>query len=230
MSSQAGLTFTIISKKGQHTLQIAFQHLVVAGWVGRDEAAVQKHIEELGKHGVPAPTRTPTYMHLSPNLLTSSESVQVISPYSSGEVESALIRHDGKLYLGVGSDHTDREVEKYDIPTSKQMCAKVLAPIVWEYEEVESHLDEVVLLSWTRKAQQDLLYQEGRLGMNIRPKNLLDAMPTRLEKENLCLFCGTLPTLTGISYGERFAFEMQDPILNRRVSHEYAVHILPQHV
>ena len=230
MSTQADLSFTVISNTGQPTLQVAVQHLVVAGWVGRDKEAVRKHIEELGQHGVPAPQRTPTYMHLSPHLLTSSESVQVISPHSSGEVESVLIRHEGRLYLGAGSDHTDREVEKYDIPTSKQMCAKVLAPTVWDYEEVEPHLDEVILRSWVRNGQGEVLYQEGSLGMNIPPKTLLDAMPTRLEKEDLCLFCGTLPSLTGITCGQGFAFEIHDPVLNRRISHQYAVHILPQHV
>ena len=33
--------------------------LVVAGWTGRDEAAVRHHIDELAALGVPAPSKSP---------------------------------------------------------------------------------------------------------------------------------------------------------------------------
>ena len=42
-----------------------------------------------------------------------------------------LIQSGGTLYVGVGSDHTDRKVETYNITASKQMCDKPIAPELW---------------------------------------------------------------------------------------------------
>ncbi len=73
----------------------------------------------------------------------------VVGAGSSGEVEAVVIRaRDGQRYLGVGSDHTDREFEQYGIPASKQMCVKPLAATVWPFREVEDHLDQLVMRSW----------------------------------------------------------------------------------
>ena len=42
---------------------MAFQptELVIAGWTGRDEAALRKHIEELAAIGVKPPKTTPIF-------------------------------------------------------------------------------------------------------------------------------------------------------------------------
>ena len=42
-----------------------------------------------------------------------------------------LLQHAGRLWVGTGSDHTDREVEKYGVTVSKQMCDKPVAPVFW---------------------------------------------------------------------------------------------------
>ncbi len=39
-----------------------------------------------------------------------------------------IVLADGKRYLGIGSDHTDRKVETYNITVSKQMCDKPVRP------------------------------------------------------------------------------------------------------
>ena len=38
-----------------------------------------------------------------------------------------LLQSGGRLWVGVGSDHTDREVETYGVTVSKQMCDKPIA-------------------------------------------------------------------------------------------------------
>mgnify|MGYP003694519257 CR=1 FL=1 len=43
--------------------------------------------------------------------LTLASSIQAIGTRSSGEVELVLLQSAGRLWVGVGSDHTDREVE-----------------------------------------------------------------------------------------------------------------------
>jgi hypothetical protein len=206
--------------------------LIVAGWVGKDKAKLQHHIEELGKMGVPAPTRTPTYMNLSPAVLTTAEAMDTVGPASSGEVECVLFRAEGRLYVGVGSDHTDRSFEKYDIPASKQMCAKPVAPVVWDLEEVRDHLDALVLRSWTTVEGSRRLYQEGRLADNLSVLDILTGIPAGdgLGKDSFCLFCGTFPAVGGIVIGERFAYEMEDPVSGRTLSHRYDIHPLPQYL
>jgi hypothetical protein len=230
MNSGHVISMTVVSEEGKTDLHIPVHRLVVAGWVGKDRKAVQDHIDELVQLGVPAPQRVPTYMNLSPFLLTTAQTVEVISPNSSGEVESVLIRHEGRLYLGAGSDHTDREVEKYDIPTSKQMCSKILAPVLWKVEEVESHLDGLVLRSWMTSGGSRNLYQESSLGVNRSPMELLEGAPEAFEGQTLCLFCGTFPSLGGIVCGEHFDFEIHDPVMGRTINHGYDVRVLSQHV
>ena len=39
-----------------------------------------------------------------------------------------LIGWQGRIFVGLGSDHTDRKVEAYSVTVSKQMCDKPMAP------------------------------------------------------------------------------------------------------
>lgn len=231
MASQP-LELTLESAAGLRPLRLTIDRLIVAGWVGKDKEAVRKHIEELGRLGVPAPSRTPTYMNLSAALLTTGESMDVVGPESSGEVECVLFGSAGRLYMGVGSDHTDRGFEKYDIPASKQMCAKPVAPVVWDVEEIRPHLDRVALRSWMTVGGTRRLYQEGPLAGNIGILDILRSVPAedRLGLEHFTLFCGTLPAIGGIEIGEVFEFEMEDPVLGRRIGHRYSIRRLPQYL
>jgi hypothetical protein len=226
------LNLTLETLTGASALPLTVARLVVAGWVGRDKAKLMHHIEELGKLGVPAPSRTPTYMNLSTTVLTTGDIMDVVGGESSGEVECVLFRSGTKMYLGVGSDHTDRGFEKYDIPASKQMCAKPVAPVVWDMEEVRDHLDELILRSWMTVGGQRRLYQEGRLADNLNVLEILERIPADGGPglEHFCLFCGTFPAIGGIAIGQRFEFEMEDPVHRRKISHCYQVHCLPQYL
>ena len=63
MSNQ--LTFTCHSAAGSQTISVDLKALVVAGWTGRDRAAVEKHIKELEELGVKRPATTPIYYRCS---------------------------------------------------------------------------------------------------------------------------------------------------------------------
>ncbi len=224
------LELTLESLRGRTTLSFAAERLVVAGWEGKDREAVRRHIEELGRLGVPAPSRTPTYMSLWPAILTTAEEIAVTGPESSGEVECVLLRQAERLYVGVGSDHTDRGFEKYDIPASKQMCGKPLAPVVWDLEEVRGHLDRLILRSWSTRQGRRRLYQEGTLAANRDVLALLREIPEEADPGSggLVLFCGTFAARDGIEIGELFEFEMEDPLTGRRIAHCYRIRRLPQ--
>jgi hypothetical protein len=226
------LNLVVESITEKRELIFPLRRLICAGWVGRDKEALQAHIDELAEHGVPGPTRTPIYMNFSPYLATTSDAIDVVSPESSGEVEYLFLKQKEGTYIGIGSDQTDRGFEKFSIPASKQMCAKIMAPVVWPYQEVKDHWDQIVIRSWTTSNGKRTLYQEDSLATILGVEALLEQLPrdAGLPTDGLILFSGTIPTKMGLIYGERFDFEIEDPVLERKIRHGYHVRVLPQHL
>src|SRR5436190_3255253 len=94
---------------------VEIKELVIAGWTGRDEAALKKHIKELEELGVKAPKSTPIFYRVSASLFCHSTEIQVSGSDTSGEVEFVLIRNKDELRVAVGSDHTDRKAEAISV-------------------------------------------------------------------------------------------------------------------
>src|SRR5215472_5889928 len=155
------LTFTVIDREGGSVpLTLAIDQAVIAGWTGRDPVARDKHIAELEALGIKRPATTPIYYRCSARRLTQEDSIEACGGDSSGEVEFILIGWQGRIFVGLGSDHTDRTVESYSITVSKQMCDKPVASTVWELEDVIGHWDKLVLRSWAWINSKRELYQE----------------------------------------------------------------------
>jgi Protein of unknown function (DUF2848) len=206
--------------------------LICCGWVGRDRAALQAHIDELAHLGVPPPTRAPIYMTFSPYLLTTDEEMQVVSGTTSGEVEYVLLRAGGTMWVTVGSDQTDRNVETKSIVASKQMCGKFLARRCWPFEEVADHWDELVLRCWITKDGRRALYQDSPLASILAPDELLQNLPAPhpQQSDGLVLFSGTIATKAGLVYADAYELELEDPVRRRTIRAGYCVKILPQHI
>lgn len=194
--------------------------LVIAGWTGRDEAALRKHIRELEAIGVKPPKTTPIFYRVSADLLTSASRIQVSGPDTSGEVEFVLLRTAGGLRVAVGSDHTDRKAETIGVSLSKQLCAKPVSPESWPYEEVKDHWEKLILRSWT----DGELYQEGSVAAMRSPEDLLSRHPL---EDGSAMFGGTLAAKGGIRPGQRFRMELEDPVRRRKLVHEYRIEVLP---
>jgi hypothetical protein len=226
------LDLTLQTLEGERPFGMAVQRLVCAGWVGRDKEALQAHVRELEEIGIPGPERTPIYMNFSTHLLAVVDAVDVISAESSGEVEYVVLQQDGRTYVGAGSDHTDRGFEKYSITASKHMYPKVLAPVIWPYDEIREHWDRIILRSWTNKGAERVLYQEDPLASIINLEDILANLPEDdgLPTEGMVLFSGTVASKAGMIYGDRFDFELEDPVLKRSIKHGYTVRTLPQHI
>jgi len=226
------LYLRISHKGGPQDLSFTADHLICAGWVGRDRQALQAHIDELSQLGIPKPLRIPIFMNLSPYLLTTDDEITVVSARSSGEVEYVLLCRGEELWVTVGSDHTDRQVETQSIPASKQMYAKCLAPEAWPYQEVREHWDELFLRSWVNQGAERTLYQEASLSSILSPTELLKELPKEdlLQEEGVVLFSGTIATRAGLVYGDSYDLELEDSVLKRRIRYHYRVNILPQYV
>src|SRR6058998_1097914 len=152
--------------------RIDIASLVIAGWTGRDKAAVEHHIAELAAIGVKRPRAIPCFYRLGANLLTTAPEVDVVGEDSSGEVEFVLVAEPDAMYVGVGSDHTDRKVEAYGVTVSKQMCPKPIGRELWRFTEVEKHWDRLVLRSYLTRQGRRRLYQEGAVSGMLAPRRL----------------------------------------------------------
>lgn len=213
--------------KGLKHQNVSVEHAVIAGWTGRDPAAVEKHIKELEVLGVKRPATTPIFYRVAASRLTTDDSIEVMGSASSGEVEFVLLQWQGRLWVGTGSDHTDREVEAYGVTVSKQMCEKPLAPQFWGFDDVAAHWDRLVLRSYATITGTRTLYQEGSVAAMRHPEGLIARYAKGGLAEGTLMFCGTLAVHGGVRPSERFEFELEDPVRGRKIHHGYSVVSLP---
>jgi hypothetical protein len=211
---------------------VAPRRLVIAGWTGRDAAAIAHHIHELEQLGVPPPSSVPLYYRASSLLLTQSSEIEVLGTDSSGEAEPVLFFSGGEWWLTVGSDHTDRKVETYSVAVSKQMCPKPVAAQAWRWADVVGHQDEIELRSRILEDGAWVPYQEGRFAA-IRPLDFLrEGAFGKTAQEGCFVSCGTLGVKPnargeGIRPAAQMELEIHDPRLGRTIVHRYTAQVLP---
>ena len=213
---------------GHGEVNVSIDHLIIAGWAGRDSAAVEHHIAELEALGVRRPTQIPCFYRVAASLLNPEASIQVPGKDSSGETEFVLIPSDIGLLVGLGSDHTDRKVEAFDVTVSKQMCDKPIAADAWRLEDVLGHWDQLVMRTWRSRDGVRELYQQGPVTSLLAPNTLLAKLNDSASlPAGTAMFCGTQPVIGELGYGEAFEMELFDPVLGRSLRHAYSVEPLP---
>ncbi|AJP58181.1 hypothetical protein UC34_16850 [Pandoraea vervacti] len=227
MSSRLSFAVPAISRDAVAVhVDVALDTLIVAGWAGRDAAAVEHHIAELATLGVRRPSSTPCFYRLAPALLSQDDAIDVVGQTSSGEAECVLVRQGDTLLVSVGSDHTDREVEAYGVTVSKQVCAKPLARDAWHLADVAAHWDRLELRSWVTRDGERRLYQEGTVAGLLSPQELMAKLGAAGLPSGAAMFCGTLAAIGGVAGGEQFEIELHDPVLGRTIRHRYATQAL----
>ena len=209
---------------GETETDIHIRSLTVAGWTGRNRAAVQHHIDELAALGVAPPSSVPLFYRTAASLLTQADEIEVLGLGTSGEAEPFLVHSGGTLWLGLGSDHTDRDLETVSVAASKQACAKPVAATLWRFADVADHIDDVTLHcdiadgdGWTR-------YQSGSLAA-ILP--LSDLAARAGLGDGGALLCGTLAAIGGVRPAEAYRMRLTDPKLDREIRLDYRVQTLP---
>jgi hypothetical protein len=222
------LSFRFTTAGGSRTADVTIRQAILAGWTGRDRAAVERHMEELAVHGVKRPPSIPVFYRCAAARLNTAEEIEVTGEDSSGEVEYVLIQAQGSLWVGVGSDQTDRKVEGYNITVSKQMCDKPIAPELWSFAEVEPHWDQLILRAWAVTNAKRELYQESAVSSMLPPATLIQQFTgSGVLPEGFAMFSGTLPAIGGLRPAQRFEFEFEDPVLRRSLRHGYSIRTLP---
>ena len=221
------IALTLEKKSRSEPLNFVYTRMLNAGYVGRDQDEVRRHIDELAKKGIPGPKETPTLYPVVPNTLVTDSQIEVYGDETCGEVEYVLlIENENNIYVGVGSDHTDRHLEEIDIPRSKQICPNVISSRVWPLAEVADHWDDLVIEASMVKEGEEILYQKGALSLIMDPESLMKFVASKVKfpLEHVVIYSGTLGSLTGgFVFGERFTAKLTDPKLGRSLNVSYEI-------
>ena len=220
------MRFRLHHADGVEDIEVPVSVIVIAGWSGRDEAAVQEHIDELREIGVAPPSRTPLYYRVGASLATQAERIQVLGEGSSGEAEAVLIgsaRHG--MLVAVGSDHTDREFEAQSVAVSKQMCPKPLGRDVWRCADVAARWDRLRLES----DMDGEPYQRGTMAAVREPVELIADyfQGYKTVPPEFAMFLGTIPAIGGVRPGRRFSARLADDGTGRALTLDYETATLP---
>ena len=221
------LELVLENKQERRQLTFNYSRMINAGYVGKNQQEVRRHIEELAAKGIPGPKSIPVLFPVVCHALTTDSVIDVYGSETSGEVEYVLcVVSEGEVYVGLGSDHTDRHLEETDIPRSKQICPNLMSRTVWPLEEVAEQWDDLLMTASVVKNTEAIPYQEGRLGLLLNSAELMAFVKSKIggPLQNLIIFSGTMGMLTGeFVFGERFSAKLMDEKLNRRLEISYDI-------
>lgn len=222
------INFTVNKLSGAEKLTVNYDRLLAIGYAGRNVEKTMEHIKELEVQlGVPAPKRIPTIFECSHELLTQQKDITFVGNMTSGEAEYVIVLVDGKVYIGLGSDHTDRELESQNVPKAKQVCPKPVGTEVWDYDELKDHWDQIKLVSYQTLNGKEQLYQDGSLADILPVEKILSELEERVGNvKNTIIYSGTVPVLNGFKYGDNFRCMMVDKVLNRTLTLSYNINVV----
>ena len=222
------LNLTVVEADGGRLeLEFPVARILDAGFTGKNREGAMKHVEELKAHGVAAPDRIPAYFAVTREMVTTDDEIEVLGDDTSGEVEVVFLFKGDEVYIAVGSDHTDRELEKDSIPKSKVICAKVVSREVWKLADVKPHWERLKLQSWIDVDGKRTLYQEGSLADFLTVDDFLDGVRSVVKDgalDGMVLYMGTMPSLGGeLLFSPTFEGQLSDDVLGRELSFRYGI-------
>ena len=131
-----------------------------------------------------------------------------------------MIGNGDALFLGIGSDHTARDVEREDIATSKRLCPKPIGRNVFRIGTLDGAFDAVALAS-TMDGEP---YQRGTFAQIAPLATLLAEFRRRHAGTRFVLSCGTVPLLThGFRFGRTFSARIDGGPFATALTLDYSV-------
>ena len=215
---------------------VTVTRLLNAGYTGRDQDEVARHVAELAELGVPAPATTPALYPVSPYLAAQTDVVPVQHGRTSGEAEWALVvagPDPEDVLLTVACDHTDRALEVHGVAWSKNASLDVLGRRAWRLVDVEGHLDRLQLKAWVDAGDgSEVLVQDAPLAALLPPSYWLDVLRARgLASPGTVLLSGTVAMLPGADqFAGRWRVRLEGPVRADALELGYRVEVLPEAV
>lgn len=204
-------------RPGTRPLLMDIERVEIAGYTGRDTAAVHRYVAKLEQEGIPPPAAIPSVFKVGADRVVQHAEIQVIGPETCGEVEFVLLSTNDGVHVTVGSDHTDRALEQQSIPLSKQIVPKVVASEAWLLAEVADHWDRLILESWVGEGLRP--YQQTSVDFFLEPNDILalvDAAPGTV------VYGGTVSSIQGgFDFDPVFRGRLTDPVLERSIQFTY---------
>lgn len=223
------MKYNLITKQGITKEEFDLERLIVIGFAGKDIEKTMEHIHELEAEGIKCPKAVPVVYQCSRELLTTDDTIEVIDDKTSGEVEYLILVRDGKYYIGIGSDHTDRKLEAVSIHKSKQVCLKPYAEDFWAYDEIKDHFDEIKLVSSQIIGGKEVTYQSGVTSDLLPLEHILAKVEKEINTNNSLIYTGTVPLKDGFKFGQTFSCKLIDEKLNREIALSYNISVIPEH-
>ncbi|MGO8718123.1 MAG: DUF2848 family protein [Acidobacteriaceae bacterium] len=206
-------------------LDFVCSKIVNAGYTGRNQASVHKHIEELKTLGIAAPEKIPCYYPKPAALVKCTNVIEVVDTDSSGEAEFVLLVGKDEVYVAAGSDHTDRKLEAESaILKGKQIYPNVISRAVWRLCDVEDHWDDIVMRAWV-DGDPKHVYQEAKLSALLGPRDLM-ARVEPLVGGNLvgtAIYSGTVATIGEIRFSNKFETMLVDDKRGQKLYCGYSI-------
>ncbi|HCY85789.1 MAG TPA: hypothetical protein DHV36_11700 [Desulfobacteraceae bacterium] len=207
------------------------EQMINAGFTGRNQEEVRHHLDELAAKGIEVPGETPVLYPVVPCALTAKDTINVYGTETSGEIEYILfVESREEIFVGIGSDHTDRKLEELDIPRAKQITPNVFAPVVWPLAEVESHWDRLIMGCDVTLDGEQVVYQEGELALLMSPAELMALVKEKVNGslDGAVIYSGTVKMETEeFVFADRFEGRLEDPVLGRAISFGYDIRPIP---
>jgi predicted amidohydrolase len=204
-------------RPGERPLVMNVRRVDIAGYTGRDRAAVERYVAKLEEEGIAPPASIPSLFRVGADRVVAHDTIDVTGTETCGEVEFVLLVTDQGIHVTVGSDHTDRALEQTSIPLAKQAVPKVVAGEAWRLEELEDHWDGLRLEAWVGQDRRP--YQKTGVDFFLPPRDILDLVP---GGHGTVIYGGTVSSIGGgFDFDPVFTGRLTDPVLDRHIEFTY---------
>ena len=231
----------IASLEGRLQRSLAIGSLAGARFSARDVEGMRRAMDaQIAREGyyTGATQTNPSFFRIGRYLLTQDAEFEVQGPLTGGEAEVVAIRDGDEIFITVGSDQCDREIDPLFPDKPKQMCPHPIATVAWPYVEIKDHWDQLRIYGEVFVAGHAVPLQDAEIASQVDLEYLLAMAEVRQLADAMVLYCGATPFLeeaiaeciarhhlpeeTAHGSGEKFLARLHDPVLNRTIEHEFA--------
>ncbi|MCZ6681106.1 MAG: DUF2848 family protein [Candidatus Poribacteria bacterium] len=234
------IEMTIESRSGTEKRSFPIGSVSGVRFSSRDVEGLRKELDEMLErdgHFTMATRTNPSIFRLGRYLLTQSAEFEVQGPLTGGEAEVVAIRDGDEVFISVGSDQCDRELDLLFPDKPKQMCPHPIAATAWPYSEVRDHWDSLQIYSHVVVGGHTVPLQDCPLSALVDLEYLLAMDAVKHLPDVMFLYCGSSPFLhsaaemvaqhglpeeTTMGIGEAFLVRLHDPVLDRTIEHQFS--------